>query len=134
MKPASSNSPCRGFVLVVLIVLVALVLAFALVMARLTVLEFGRQRQFTLETWVDEAAASAQDWSRMHAAELAGDVPMRLPLDALLPRGVTGEVELQRGTSGDTAVVHCRITLEQGRTRIRREVAWPLTCFPSAGA
>jgi len=33
---------------------------------------------------------------------------------------------LQRGTSGDTAVVRCRITLEQGGTRIRREVAWPL--------
>ena len=114
MRPAASSSTRRGYVLVVLIVVAALVLAFALVMARLTVLDFGRQRQFTLDTWVNEAVASARDWSRTRAQELVGDSPVRLPLDDLLPRGVTGEIELQRGTSGDTAVVRCRITLEQG--------------------
>ena len=126
MRRATSGPQRRSYTLVILIVVTALVMMFVLVMARLTALEFVRQRQFTLQTWADEAVDSARDWGRLHAQELADDSAVRLPLNDLLPRGATDAVELQRGTSGDITVVRCRITVEQGRTRIRQAVAWPL--------
>ena len=134
MKPAENGCGRRGYVLTVLIVVAGIVLAFALLMARLTVLETARQRQFALETWADEIVASARDWSRLHAADLAGNAPVRLPLDDLLPRGLAGEAEVERDQSDGETIVRCRITLEQARMRWRREVVWPLRSLTRAAS
>ena len=64
MRRATSGPQRRSYTLVILIVVTALVMMFVLVMARLTALEFVRQRQFTLQTWADEAVLSPNSPSR----------------------------------------------------------------------
>jgi len=118
----------RGVALLVAILTTGLVLMFVVIMAQLAVLELARERSAALGSWAEQVIASAQEWSRVHGAEVQAERSCGLPLDDVLPANIRGAVELRRADSaeGDIVLIECRIRLAWARQRLERQVCWPL--------
>ena len=126
MSRLRSRALRGGFLMVPVLVTSFIIIMFTVVMARLAVLEFARERQAQLETCVDQVVASAAAWSRLHAAELRDDATVKLPLADVLPAGMSGAAELRRvDGKGGGALVECQITIERAGRRLVRRVEWP---------
>lgn len=121
------NRRRRAYVLLLFLVACFLVIAFAGILAQLAAFEAARERQAQLAEWGWQLIASARDWSSLHDADFAAG-PVTLPVADLLPPHVQGTVTLERVAGTDSAgdFVRCRLTLERGKQRLRREVEWPL--------
>lgn len=128
MSPLRLRSQRRGVTLVIVLLTMGIVVLCAMGLARLTVLEFARERHAALRMCADQVIASARAWSRTHGAELAA--PTTLPLDDLLPPNITGTVELRSMSGPDGPHVECLVILERAGRRLRDRVAWPLAAPP----
>jgi len=126
------NATCRacqprGFVMVIAIVLLFLVATFAVIVGRLAMREFDRERQAAMEACATQVIASAAAWSRRHVAEIGPDAPRTLSIDELLPHGTTGKVELRRApASGGVVLIECQVHLKRAGRLLNRRVEWPM--------
>jgi hypothetical protein len=113
-----------AYTLVVVLLTTFLVLGFATVMGGMVVLEWSRARQRTLEAQAAQVVASAQAWSRVHAAELATGQPVVLPVEDLLVPGTSGSATLRpaRGEAG--GLVECELSVARAGRRLVRVVTW----------
>lgn len=119
-----------AYTVLVVLATLAVVLAFAVVLGRLVVIEYQRDRQLRLEMWAGQVLASARAWSVVRAGELAADRPVGLPLEGVLPPEVRGRAIVQRRAVDGGAVAVCELTLDAAGRRLRREAAWSLPGGP----
>lgn len=132
MRAASHKRQQRGYVLVLVLVASFMVMTFAVLMGRLAVLEFGRERQAQVAACAGQLMASARAWSRVHADEIPRDKPVGLLIDDLLPAGVSGAVELRRlAAPGGEGVIACQVTLERAGRRLTRRAQWSAPTEPA---
>jgi len=120
-----------AYTLAVVLVTSFLVLVFAAIMGGMVVVEWSRARQRTLEAQATQVIASAQAWSRMHAAELATGQSVVLPVEDLLLPGTTGSVSVRQSTGvGGVRPVECELSLHRARQGVTRVVTWPEAATP----
>jgi type II secretory pathway pseudopilin PulG len=115
-----------GFVGVFAILATALIVGMVVVTARVTMLEFARERRAALETQGRVLVEAARAWSYVHGAELAKDQECELPIAELLPPVYAGAVQLERRSAEDgTMLIRCRVLVQRGAQAWRKELAWP---------
>lgn len=115
----------RGIAAIVALALFGVFVALAGVLAVHAATALRLERRALAEVCAAQALLSAREWAEAHPGEVR-ERAVVLPLDAVLPRGGQGTVELQAvsGPGGLTAV-HCRIRLNIGRDSIRRTFVLP---------
>jgi hypothetical protein len=116
----------RAFATTLAIALLGIVLIAGVAFAGLLMREITHARLALLEAQFEQGVQSARLWSRLHPEEITPETPVRLPLDAILPAGVSGVAELRVDTSDPALiVVRCEIRITGASRSLARASAWP---------
>lgn len=106
----------------------------AVALSRYAALHVLRERTADAEALADQVVLSARQWSRMHVDRTASGETIELPVERLVPSGVSGTAQVSsRQTSNGQNQVACRVTLHRGRVNLTRQATWPLPAPHATG-